>query len=98
MKYKREPYGAHEYAIELLEHKFSGIQFKYGKVQFLEQEDNLTLKFEYDIIENKHNDLNEIPEADKEEFKQALGDLLVQMMTDGVKNNDLVYTGGVDEN
>jgi hypothetical protein len=98
LKYKKESFGTHEYALELLEHKFSGITFKYGKVELLEAEDNLTLKFDYDIIENKHSDLNEIPEAQEKEFKQTLGDLLVQMMHDGVKNNDLIYTGGVDEN
>lgn len=98
MKYKQEPFGTHEYAIEILEHKFSGITFKYGRVEFIEGEDNLTLKFDYDIIENKHSDTNDIPEADKEEFKTALGDLLVQMLQEGVKNNDLIYTGGVDEN
>ena len=92
MKYKREPYGAHEYAIELLEHKFSGIQFKYGKVQFLEQEDNLTLKYHYDIIESK------IEDSDKAEFEHLIGDVLMQMLSDGVKNNDLVYSGGTDAN
>jgi hypothetical protein len=98
LKYKKEPFGAHEYSLELLEHKFSGITFKYGKAEFIEQEDNLTLKFDYDIIDNKHSDINEISEADKEEFKTALGDLLIQMMQEGVKNNDLIYTGGADEN
>jgi hypothetical protein len=98
LKYKKKSFGTHEYALELLEHKFSGISFKYGRVEFIEKEDNLTLKFDYDIIDNKHSAINEIPEADKDEFKTALGDLLVQMMQEGVKNNDLIYTGGVDEN
>jgi len=32
------------------------------------------------------------------EFEYFVGNLVTQMLDDGVKKNDLVYTGGVDEN
>ena len=32
------------------------------------------------------------------EFEYFVGNLLTQMLDDGVKNNDLIYSGGVDEN
>ena len=31
------------------------------------------------------------------DFEKFVGDLLMQMLDEGIKNNDLVYTGGVDE-
>jgi hypothetical protein len=90
LKYKKEPYGQTEFAVSLEEHKYSDVRFTIGKVSF--NEDNLTLKYNYDIIENN------CAEFDKAEFETTVGDLIMQILEEGVKKNDLVYTGGVDEN
>lgn len=89
LKFKQEPYGDHQYSVELVDHHYSGIKFVIGKVAL--DEDNFTLKYNYDIIESN-------VEYDKKEFEHTIGDLIVQMLRAGVTNNDLVYTGGVDEN
>jgi hypothetical protein len=90
LKYIKEPYGQTQFAIQLEDHKYSEIRFTIGKVSF--NEDNYTLKYHYDIIENNSIDF------DKIEFEQAIGDLIMQMLEEGVQKNDLIYTGGVDEN
>jgi hypothetical protein len=90
LKYNKEPYGIDQFALELVDHRFSNIKFTLGKVSF--NEDNYTLKYHYDIIENNCKDYI------KEEFEHSIGDLIMQMLEEGVQKNDLIYTGGVDEN
>jgi len=90
LKYKQVPYKETQFALEFIDHEFSGIKFVLGKVQL--DENNLTLKYHYDIIESSGKDF------DKDKFQTAIGDLLMQMLDDGVKQNDLVYYGGIDEN
>ena len=34
----------------------------------------------------------------KEELDKQVGDLVLQMIVTGLENNDLIYTGGTDEN
>tara|TARA_R110000772_G_scaffold130100_15_gene238378 strand:- start:921 stop:1199 length:279 start_codon:yes stop_codon:yes gene_type:complete len=90
LKYKQVPYKENQFALEFIDHEFSGIKFVLGKVQL--NENNLTLKYHYDIIESSGKDF------DEDKFQTAIGDLLMQMLDDGVKRNDLVYYGGIDEN
>ena len=94
IQYETEPYGTNQYSITLTEGKFAGVKYVLGKTELIEnkEQDNLTLKYHYDIIESK------IEDSDKQEFETLIGDVLMQMLSDGVKNNDLVYSGGVDEN
>jgi hypothetical protein len=92
LKYTKEPYGQTQFAIQLEDHKYSDIRFTIGKISFNEVEDNFTLKYDYDIIENNST------EFDKKEFEHVVGDLIMQMLEEGVQKNDLIYTGGVDEN
>lgn len=81
-------------ALVLTEGEFSGIIFSYGKVKFDEdvKNDRLKVNFDYTIWE-------EVPEGlDRDAFKQELGDFLMELMMYGLMNNDIVYTGGTDEN
>jgi hypothetical protein len=91
-EYIKEEYDDNQYSIQLLNHKFHDFKVVFGKVMFKE-EDNFTLKFEYDIIEAGRI----LTAEDKEEFEHVLGELLVQLMQEGIRDNDLTYTGGVDE-
>jgi len=80
-------------AIKLTEIPFSGIIISYGKVSFDETDgDNCKLNFEYEV----HDD-NGI-EYDTDELVTYLGEFLQEMIIVGIQNNDLTYTGGVDEN
>lgn len=96
LKWNKEPHGDHEYLINLIDHQFSDIKFILGKVQLVEQNDHCTLKYNYDIIEN-NTDLS-ITDKLKQDFETVVGDLVVQMIDEGLLNNNLIYTGGKDDN
>ena len=76
-------------AIKLTNDPYSGIMFVYGKVEL--NDDSPTLKFEYEMIEDIDTVYN------KEAFEKYIGDLLVELIQYGLENNDITYTGGVDE-
>jgi len=82
-------------AIKLTEEPFAGIIYNYGKVSFDEDEtnDKITIKFEYDILDYGTKAL-----TDPAPFEKYIGDLLTELIHRGVAENDLTYTGGVDEN
>ena len=80
------------HAIKLTEEPYSGIIFTYGKVEFKEQADNLNIGFEYEILDNAGRNFV------KEDLEQYLGDFLQELIVYGVAQNNLTYTGGVDEN
>jgi hypothetical protein len=82
-------------ALQLTEGAFEGIIYTYGKVEFDEDESNdtITLKFEYEILDYADKGL-----TDKAPFEQYIGKILEEMIHQGIANNDLTYTGGVDEN
>ena len=82
-------------AIKLTEHPFDGIIYTYGKVEFEENEsaDSLHIKFEYEILDNAGKFF-----TDKQPFEKYIGKILEELLHEGIANNDLTYTGGVDEN
>jgi hypothetical protein len=81
--------------IKLTEGAFEGIIYTYGKVGFDEDDTNDTvhLRFEYDILDSNSKDL-----TDKASFEQYIGDILQELILEGIERNNLTYTGGVDEN
>ena len=72
-----------------------GFNKKKVKVDFDEDEanDTLHLRFEYDIL-----DYNDKGLTDKAPFEQYIGDILQELIHEGIARNNLTYTGGVDEN
>lgn len=81
-------------AIQLSEGEYKGIIFSYGKVDFEENEakDHLKVHFEYDLIDNAGL------EIDDAALHTYLGDFLIELVVFGLEQNNLVYTGGIDEN
>lgn len=81
-------------ALELTEGEFSGIIFSYGKVSFDEdsEQDKLKVNFQYEV----HDDKNLA--YDKVAFEKELGDFLMELIVWGTEQNNIVYTGGTDEN
>jgi nicotinamide mononucleotide (NMN) deamidase PncC len=81
-------------AVRLTDEPYKGIIFQYGKVSFTpdEENDKLHLKFEYDILDQNNKIFKE------EIFEKYIGDLLQQLIMQGVAENSLTYTGGTDEN
>ena len=92
MKYKvHEDHKDGNYIIEFTEGQFKSILFTIGEVKFDEGKDGAILAFHYDIIKG------DLSESDKEIFQTEVGDLLIKLIEDGLKNQDLIYTGGKDE-
>lgn len=79
-------------AIELLNNQFEGILVSLGRVAFHEEGDSLRMSFDYDVLED--NDAV----YTKEELETEVGDCVMDMIQEGVERNNLVYTGGIDDN
>lgn len=79
-------------AIELLNNQFEGILVSLGRVAFHEESDSLRMSFDYDVLED--NDAV----YTKEELETEVGDCVMDMIQEGVERNNLVYTGGIDDN
>jgi len=81
-------------AVELLEIPYEGIIVILGKVSFTESQNggSLVMHYDYDIVDD--NDI----EFDKETFENYLGDLIREEIEIGIAKNNLVYTGGIDDN
>ena len=76
--------------IKLLEGKYKGIIYKYGKVGFAKEEKpdgTLPMKFDYDIIFNPHEESS----IDKQEFIDYIGDILIEQLEQQVKKGTAVY-------
>lgn len=83
-------------ALKIVEGSYKGLIWTFGRVQFLEDDENDKVKvnFEYDIIKSP------IPESeiDKNLLKNELGDILMDMIVKQLEANELIFTGGTDEN
>lgn len=78
-------------AIQLTDGPYENIIFSFGKVSFNEENDELRMGFEYEVHDDNGIDYN------KEEFEGFLGDFLTEMIIQGIAKNEVVYTGGIDE-
>jgi len=80
-------------AIKLTEGAFEGIIYTYGKVSFDpdEKNDSLHLKFEYEILEDGDKGM-----TDMKPFEAYIGDILQELLHQGVAENNLTYTGGTE--
>lgn len=77
--------------IELTEGPYEGIIYKYGRVQLIEEDESLRVRFEYQLADGTRLD---------DKFVQYIGPILSEMIEEGLLKNSIVYTGGVelDEN
>ena len=74
--------------IKLLEGKYKGIIYKYGKVGFAKEEKpdgTLPMKFDYDIIFNPHE-----KDIDKQEFIDYIGDILIEQLERQLNNGTAI--------
>jgi len=82
-------------AIKLTENPFEGIIYTYGRVSF--DEDDATgyikLKFDYEILDYADKVI-----TNKQPFEKYIGDILQELIHEGIENNNLTYAGGIDEN
>ena len=72
--------------------KYEGIIYKYGKVSVAEGEDengNMPLSFKYNIIDYSGHNQEDLESS--VEFKNTLGDILVEILDEQLEADNLEY-------
>lgn len=80
--------------IKLLEGPYKDTTFKYGKVKFEEKDKQMYLIFGYDVIESSIMKPKKL-EKD-EDFKNHIGNLLVEIMSGNLEQDIIDETGIYD--
>lgn len=77
--------------IKFLEGPYKGTVYKYGKVKFKEESDQVYLLFAYDVLESI---VSKPKKLEKDEtFKNYIGDLLVELMSSNIEQEIIDETG-----
>lgn len=80
--------------IKFLEGPYKDTVFRYGKVKFKEENDQVYLLFAYDVIESP---VDKPKKLEKDiNFKNYLGDLLVEIMGSNIEQEIVDETGTSD--
>ena len=80
--------------IKFLEGPYKNTVFKYGKVKFKEENQQVYLLFAYDVIESPVEKPSKL-EKDND-FKNHIGDLLVELMSNNIEQEIVDETGTDD--
>ena len=80
--------------IQLLNGPYKDTVFKYGKVKFEEKNDLMYLLFGYDVLESPVDKPKKLEKDDN--FKNYIGDLLVEIMGNNVEQDIVDETGTND--
>jgi len=80
--------------IKFLEGPYTGTTFKYGKVKFKEENDQVYLLFAYDVLEST---VMKPAKMEKDaDFKNYIGDLLVEIMSSNIEQ-EVIDEAGTDD-
>ena len=80
--------------IRLLDGPYKDTIFKYGKVKFKEENEQIYLLFAYDVLESTVDTPKKLEKDGK--FKDYLGDLLVELMSNNIEQEIVDETGTDD--
>jgi hypothetical protein len=80
--------------IKFLEGFYKDTVFKYGKVKFKEENEQVYLLFAYDVLESPVKKPAKLEKDD--DFKNYIGDLLVEIMSSNIEQEVLDETGTND--
>ena len=80
--------------IKFLEGPYKDTVFKYGKVKFKEENDQVYLLFAYDVIESSVKKPSKLEKDD--DFKNYIGNLLVELMSENMEQDIIDETGTSD--
>ena len=79
--------------IKLLDGNYKDTIYKYGRVGFEEKNDQVYLQFKFDVIESPIK----IKKLEKDlDFKNYIGDLLVEIMSSNIEQEIIDETGTSD--
>jgi len=80
--------------IKFLEGPYKSTVFKYGKVKFKEEDEQVYLLFAYDVLESP---VMKPAKLEKDgDFKNYIGDLLVEIMSSNIEQEVIDETGTSD--
>jgi hypothetical protein len=80
--------------IKFLEGPYKDTIFKYGKVKFKEENEQVYLLFAYDVLESP---IKKPAKLEKDNtFKNYIGDLLVEIMTSNIEQ-EVIDEAGTDD-
>ena len=80
--------------IKFLEGPYKDTIFKYGKVKFKEENEQVYLLFAYDVLESPIKKPAKLEKDDT--FKNYIGDLLVEIMTSNIEQ-EVIDEAGTDD-
>jgi hypothetical protein len=80
--------------IRFLDGPYKDTVFKYGKVKFKEENDLVYLLFAYDVLESPVKKPSKLEKDDN--FKNYIGDLLVELMSQNMEQ-DIIDETGTDD-
>jgi len=80
--------------IKFLEGFYKDTVFKYGKVKFKEENDQVYLLFAYDVLESTVDKPRKLEKDEK--FKNYIGDLLVEIMGSNIEQEIIDEAGTSD--
>lgn len=80
-----------QHHIEFICGEYCGVIFRLGAVSF-SPDDECTMSYDYDILHQPHENFS------IDNFEQHVGDIIVELIKKQLEDNDLIYTGGIDEN
>jgi hypothetical protein len=80
--------------IKFLEGAYKDTIFKYGKVKFKEENEQVYLLFAYDVLESPIKKPAKLEKDDT--FKNYIGDLLVEIMTSNIEQ-EVIDEAGTDD-
>jgi len=80
--------------IKFLEGFYKDTVFKYGKVKFKEENDQVYLLFAYDVLESTIDKPQKLEKDEK--FKNYIGDLLVEIMGSNIEQEIIDEAGTSD--
>ena len=79
-------------SIMLTNGEYEGVIYQYGKVSMAEKEDengNMPLSFKYNIVDYNGHDEEDLESS--QDFKNALGDILVEILDEQLEANNFEY-------
>ena len=80
--------------IKLLDGPYKNTTFKYGKVKFEEKDEQMYLLFAYDVLESIEHKPKKLQKDSN--FKNHIGDLLVEIMSSNLEQ-DIIDETGTDD-
>jgi len=80
--------------VKLLDGDYKDTIFKYGKVKFEEKNDEMHLLFAYDVLESIVDKPRKLEK--NEDFKNYIGNLLVELMSANIETEIVDETGTSD--